>query len=130
MFIKVGAYSMLLAGLGSIVAACAHDTYPEPGVATTTSANVAADHAVAKVAKSRCRRAAECNKIGPGQMYADKDDCMNRETMAAGQVAANCTRGIDSKRLDVCSDLLENEHCDQNLGQVAAMRECATYCAQ
>jgi len=130
MYNKARAHVVVSFVLAGILAACTHEVSQGPGVATTTSASVATDRVSAQVAKSRCRRAAECNRMGAGQMYADKDDCLDRERASAHLVAVGCTNGIDGKRLDTCIDMLENEHCDADLGQVTNMPECASYCAR
>ncbi len=96
---------------------------------TTTGAALARDKAVHKVAATRCRRASECNHLGAGQMYADKDDCIDRETDAAKLVVAACASGIDNVRLDKCLGDLDNQFCEANMGPVAAMPECKSYCA-
>jgi len=119
---------VFVSGVGAL--ACAHESGGEVGYAQTTSALVPNDIAVQKVAESRCRRAAECNRIGAGQMYADKDDCRDRERDEATQMASSCTNGIDSASLDKCLDALENQSCQANMGRVAAMDHCSGYCAR
>jgi hypothetical protein len=109
--------------------ACAAETDPGPVVVTsTTSANPVADGAAVKVARARCRRAAECDRIGAGQMYLDKDDCATREHNAAVSIAAACANGISGARLDNCVNSLENQECDSNMGPASAMPGCHSYC--
>jgi len=109
-------------------AACAHEVNGGPGVATTTSAAVGTDVAVRRMAASRCRRAAECNRVGAGQMYTDNDECLDRSREEATPVAASCTNGIDPRVLDECISSLESQHCDADLGRVTALDYCTKYC--
>ena len=109
-------------------AACATESDPGPVVVTsTTSANAVADGAAVKIARARCRRAAECDRIGAGQMYLDKDDCATRERNAAVSVAATCSNGVSGDRLDGCLNSLENQACDSNMGPVTTMPGCHSY---
>ena len=110
--------------------ACDHEGDSVPGVTATTSAVLPKEAAARSIAKSRCRRAAECNRIGAGQRYGDKDDCLDMEASAANDAAATCTRGVDRARLDKCIDSLENQHCDADLGRVTAIEYCSSYCAK
>jgi hypothetical protein len=117
-------YLCALALSVALGAACAH----ESDVTTTTAVRVDADDPVRKIAGARCRRAAECNRIGAGQMYSDQEDCLHRASEGAWRVAGACTNGYDQARLDKCVDMLENERCDANLGDITAMDECRKYC--
>lgn len=118
--------------LALAAAACVpeEDTGTGPmSVTTTTGAALARDSAVHKVAASRCQRAAECNLLGPGQMYESKDECLDREANAARVVTKPCTNGIDGLRLDDCLGMLNTQFCQADMGPVTAMNECKAYCA-
>jgi hypothetical protein len=119
-------------GLGlAVVVSCAYQSTESPtGTTETTGAVVTTNSPVVRVARTRCNRAAECNRIGPGQMYEDKGACMNRERQAAFDFATSCQSGVDPKLLDHCIDSLENQHCDAYLGPVTAMPDCRSYCAR
>jgi hypothetical protein len=120
----------ILVGVGSVVA-CATEEQSQPVSATfTTSADVVSDRVALKIAAARCRRAAECDRIGGGQMYTDKNDCRDREHSAAYVIASGCPSGIDQERLDNCIGVLERQACDADMGPVVAMPECRGYCAR
>jgi hypothetical protein len=65
--------AMALAG---VVTSCAHDINEGSGVARTTNAILSSRAAVIPVAKARCRRLAECNRLGDGHMFADEAQCV------------------------------------------------------
>jgi uncharacterized protein DUF6184 len=119
-------------GFAIFVAACAHESEVSPGVATTTAAAVANDSAVVEVAKARCRRLDECNRLGGGQVFADRDQCVTAymQPDANLKILRACPDGVDRARLDVCLATLADQHCDANMGPVTAMTDCASYCAR
>jgi hypothetical protein len=112
---------------GVLATACAHegDGRVAVGVYTTTSAGLSNDSAAQRIAATRCRRAAECDRVGAGQRYKDQNDCLDTEKGAAVRV---CSTGVDKTSLDRCLATLENEDCGADLGPVMAVIECRAYC--
>ncbi len=122
--------SLVSLGVTLVVASCAYDASETTGVTSTTGATVTNNSPVARIMRARCRRAAECNRLGPGQMYADRAECMLEVREAAVEVVASCPAGVDDKLLDRCVDMLENQYCDADMGPVTVMPECRSYCAR
>ena len=120
--------AVVLGGI-AVLAACA-STDPRTGTTTTTGASLTSSSSVLEIAVSRCRRAAECNRIGFGQMYETKGQCMQDESEVAIQASRQCSHGVDPPRLDDCINSLENQNCDADLGPVTAMPGCDAYCAR
>jgi hypothetical protein len=133
MRIQLAKHVVVSFGIALGVAACAHETETTPAVTTTTAAAaVPNDAAVLQIAKARCGRASECNILGNGRPYADKDQCMDAYKPGGGALenVASCPNGVDKGRLDKCIAVLRDQHCDANLGPETAMPECRSYCTQ
>jgi hypothetical protein len=124
-------HTLVSAGFSVVVAACAHQANPGPGVATTTRAVTSNNAAVLQVAKARCRRLAECNRLGNGHMFADEPQCLEgyRDKDADLQILRTCSSGVDKGRLDICIAALASQYCDASMGPVTAMPDCGSYCA-
>jgi hypothetical protein len=123
---------LIAVGVTVCVAACAHETETPPPVTVTAAAVVSNDAAIQKIAKARCERASECNILGNGRAYADKDQCLSAYFPGGGAIAnvASCPNGVDKERLDKCVAVLTDQHCDTNLGPETSMPECRSYCVQ
>jgi len=118
-------------GLAIMSAACARESDERPGFAITTAAVVSNDNAVLQVASARCRRADECNRLGSGQKYTDRRQCIEafRDEAANVPVLRACPKGVEKGRLDKCLATLASQHCDADLGPVTSMPDCGAYCA-
>ncbi len=127
MFTKLTPHVLAALAVSAFVAACAADSGLHSSVATTTGATVYGGPAL-DIAKARCHRAAECNRIEG--MYGDKDQCMSRETDAAHVAVVTCTEGVDSRRLDDCLASLESQACDADMGPIDAMPGCSSFCSR
>ncbi len=128
-----GRHALLAIGLVALGAACAHETDAQPGrVTITTAAAVTDDGALLEVARARCRRADECNRLGSGQKYADQRQCIQAyaDVDANVRVIRSCQNGVDRASLDKCLAVLASQHCDADLGPVTAMPDCRSYCAR
>jgi hypothetical protein len=123
--------AIALAGVAVLGLACAQTTETEPAVVFTTAAVVSDDSAVLEVAKARCRRADECNRLGNGRQFADRRQCIQAflDKDAHVQVVRTCEAGVDKAGLDKCIADLAGQYCDADLGPVTAMPNCASYCA-
>ena len=128
---RLGHSIFLSVGVAAVVAACARETDRSSSVATTTSAALSNHEAVLQVAKARCRRLAECNRLGNGHMFADEAQCLEgyRDKDADLQALRDCPNGVDRVRLDGCIAILADQYCDAHMGPVTAMPGCASYCA-
>jgi hypothetical protein len=119
-------------GIAIALAACEHeDAQVNSRFATTTAAVIVAnDAAVLDVAKARCRRADECNRLGSGHKYADRDQCTEAYANQAGDTRIlTCPNGVDKARLNKCLAELADQVCDAHMGPVAAMPDCESYCS-
>lgn len=123
--------SVLWLGLGLTAVACAAEGDASRGYATTSARIVLNDSAVMEVAKARCRRADECNRLGNGQKYVDRTQCIQAflDEGTNVRVIRSCPNGVDRVPLDKCLATLATQHCDAELGPVIAMPECGSYCA-
>jgi len=131
MTIRVKNRVFAIAGIALAVGACEHETVqPNTGAATTTAAFVANDAAVLSVAKARCRREDECNRLGNGHKYADRDQCTTAYVNRDGDSPIlTCPSGVNKVQLDKCLGELANQYCDAHMGPVSAMPHCASYCS-
>jgi hypothetical protein len=114
----------LAGGSAAVICACAPTT-PGPGTATTTAAVVTTDDAVTQLARARCEREAECNLQG-NRLYRHRSDCVNdyRREPAAMKLDA-CPHGVDKARLDMCVADLQRQRCEDDMGPVSSLPECA-----
>jgi hypothetical protein len=123
--------AVIVAGIGLAAAACEHTTAPptaEP--LTTTAAEVWTDErAVHEVAKARCRRAEECDRLGNGHRFTNGGQCLNAYLNRDAPILT-CSNGFDRDELTKCLAELAAQHCDADLGPVLATPYCATYCAR
>jgi hypothetical protein len=126
----LGHHVVVTLGLAVFAVACAHETDPNAAVATT-AAVVSNRTAVLQVAKARCRRLAECNRLGAGQTFADEPQCLEayRDKGADLKILRACAGGVDRAPLDKCLAVLADQHCDADLGPVTAMPDCDKYCS-
>jgi hypothetical protein len=128
----LGHHGLASVGFALVVAACAHESEVGPGVTTTSAVVLSNQEAVHQVAQARCRRLDECNRLGNGQIYVDRAQCMvaYRDVGADVPVVRSCVEGVDKKRLDVCLAALADQRCDADLGPVPAIQGCRAYCAR
>jgi hypothetical protein len=132
MCIPLGKHILISLALGLVVVACEHEGSNTPPVMTTSASLLSNEVAIQQVAHDRCTRAAECNILGNGRPYADKEQCMHAYEPGGGarvNVLA-CTEGVDKERLDKCLAVLRNQRCDADMGPETAESECRAYCAK
>lgn len=116
-------WASFLGSLG-IVAACAASQQapppqePIPGTASedgvTAEQRVADEQVVERIAAARCDRDESCNRIGPGAVYRNREDCMTRKRLTVLQDvnAGKCPGGIGEVALNRCIKSIENGSCD------------------
>jgi|HubBroStandDraft_1064217.scaffolds.fasta_scaffold355367_1 hypothetical protein len=132
MFIRLEKRVLALLGLAVTFAACDHETteVKSGSVRTTAAVVIANDTAVLDVAKARCRRADECNRLGNGHEFADREQCVEAfATQTANANILNCENGVNKAKLDKCISELANQYCDAHMGPITAMPHCASYCS-
>lgn len=81
---------------------------------TTTGASLESDFAVMRVTNARCDRAVECNSVGSGRKFLDRDQCtreLGNESYTSLR-AENCPAGINEDSLSSCLATLRNARCD------------------
>jgi hypothetical protein len=119
----------LVASLRLVVAAaCAYPNNLHRSSTAAADTTLSHDGVVLRLARARCRRAAECNNVE--HMYGTKTDCMDREADAAQRIATTCQNGFDGPRLGKCLDALHNQFCDADMGPATDMPDCTSYCAR
>lgn len=108
--------------IGSQVLACGREREP----ALTPAASVPEDReqAAQAIATETCKRARDCNDIGPQQDYSSHQHCMNSSLAEARDDLAECRYGIKSEDLKECLADIQDQNCGTGLGALRASIEC------
>lgn len=82
--------------------------------------------AVMRVTTSRCDREAECNNVGTGHEFGDRDECVNEigHHVVSALPAEECPAGVDSDALAACVRDVRAEPCGQ--GGAAAVERLSS----
>jgi hypothetical protein len=108
--------------ISSQLLACGREREP----ALTPAAAVVQDkeQAAQSIATERCRRAQDCNDIGPQADYMSWQHCMNTSLTEARDKLAECRYGIKSDDLSECLTDVQDQDCGSALGAVRTSLEC------
>jgi uncharacterized protein DUF6184 len=107
------------------VASCGGSDRPAT-TATTSAWMVMNDDAAMRLANARCERDLECDDIGPGKRFADRDTC-TRELGNEARIklrAHDCPSGIDDQRLATCLNRVRAERCEFALDTIERLDAC------
>jgi hypothetical protein len=80
-----------------------------------------------RIATAACNGWQECNQIGPGLRYHNRDDCMVRETNSAQNLIppAQCEGRINQQELNDCLAAIGLIDCGDGLALLAAIAQCS-----
>jgi len=108
--------------LGSQLIACGREREPAMSPAAATVQN--REQVAQSIATEKCKRARDCNDIGPKEDYQSWEHCMNAAKTDAREKLAECRYGVKSGDLQECLADIQDEDCGAVLGAVTTTVAC------
>jgi len=116
----------ILAG-ASLLACAGSDSNREPRF-TPASRQIAPDETngvcFASLTKARCDHDQDCDFIGPGKRYENRDACLNHYNADGYKSLESCTVAIERRQLRECLASINAASCDSPVVDIGAIDAC------
>jgi hypothetical protein len=116
----LGTFFCLL--VGSQFLACGKER--EPAMSPAASTVQDREEVAHSLATEHCKRARDCNKIGPRAEFQNWQHCMNSSLADARDKLSDCRYGIKSKDLQECLSDIQDQDCGAGFGGVTTAIAC------
>jgi hypothetical protein len=125
--------------VGSLLAACAHDTSNAAGTTTVTSATPSGvrvtnvrpqdDRPAMQLADELCSRETACNHVGDGGRWRSQEACMQDMTLRVRAELSNwtCAPSATQEHFEECLAAVRSERCQTSLERVDRLEACQNH---